>query len=73
MTTIDIRKDSVEHIDEIVFYENCALTPDNGTVDIKCKQGYYTQGSFYCVECKEEAEDLIKALQKALELGWFDD
>ena len=72
LTTIDIRKDSVETIDKIVFYDNCALTLDDDTVDIKCEQGY-TQGSYYCVEFKDEAENLIKALQKALELGWFDD
>ena len=72
MTTIDIRKDSVETIDEIVFYDNCTLTQDDGAVGIKCDCGTM-RGSYYCVEFKDEAENLIKALQKALELGWFDD
>ena len=73
MTTIDIRKVDQETITEIVFYDDCGLTKnDDNNVDIKYESGVM-RGSCYCVECKEEAENLIKAIQKALELGWFDD
>ena len=72
MTTIDIRKGDQETITEIVFHDDCSLTKNVNTADIKCGEGV-GYAAHYSIEYKEEAENLIKALQKALELGWFDD
>ena len=73
MSTIDIRKYEPPEIDRIVFAENkdsvyttiaYELTKEHKRINIVDGDAYVI------VTSKEHAENLIKALNKAIELGW---
>lgn len=78
MATIDVRDEVEEVVDTIVFAEThgstagendvplaYCLTHDKGTVIIRDTMEYVL------VNDKERALHLIKALNKAIELGWL--
>ena len=75
MATIDIRNDVVQDIDKIVFSEDCndcgdtianALKRFNEFVEITDDSGAYVW-----VDSIAHANNLIKALNKAIALGWL--
>lgn len=74
MTTIDIRNVCEQQIEEIQFadegdYYNVQFLireDENNNVTIKANHA-----EPLVIESKEDAENLIKALQKAMELGWW--
>lgn len=72
MKTIDIREDNESPVKRIVFasYAGIDCVIDKDDLCIKALHGG-EEDQYYEVESAEEAENLIKALQKALELGWF--
>lgn len=71
MATIDIRKQKESIIDTIMFADETALA---ATQLVKAT-GYAFLSSEYCkandIATKQDAQNLIKALQKAIELGWW--
>lgn len=75
MKTIDIRECDEEPVERIVFAKEglreCCIDKD----DLGVKEYIIGQDGepLQCFEIDslEEAENLIKALQKASELGWF--
>lgn len=71
MTTIDIRKQKEPIVDAIIFADTAAfaatkLVKARGYVFLASK---YTEASD--IATKQDAHNLIKALQKAIELGWW--
>lgn len=70
MATIDIRKEQDSEIDLIKF------SSDNLFQSItKGRYGVYFCDSdgdaVGCIDAEEDAKNLIKALEKAIELGWW--
>ena len=70
MTSIDIRGEVKDFVDQIYFsdkrYSSAYLiskTSAGVSIDTAIKSVY--------VETKEDAQNLIKALGKAIELGWW--
>jgi len=70
---IDVREDKELEITEIVFADkfeyniNAIYLPGSGKVRVS---NSYSTGSM--IGSKEDALNLIKALNKAIDLGWFD-
>lgn len=71
MSTFDIRDESIE---EIVFAED--MHPMTGQQAYALSLGRFNTSSFIVIEgegvinSKEDALNLIKAINKAIELGW---
>lgn len=70
----DVREDKYEEITEIVFANEhndngtsqaCSVLKENGYVEI------HDNLEFVIVDSKEHAKNLIKALEKAISLGWL--
>lgn len=74
MATIDIRKQEGQVVTEIVFSDNnhnaCTLKNAWNTVAIESKNGHCAVR--LVITNKEDAENLILALKKSIELGWFE-
>lgn len=76
MSTIDIRNTGESPVNEIIF----ASDGYNYTVATTLKHGggdhFYIydedESDSVIIESKEQAENLIKALQKAVELNWVE-
>lgn len=81
MNIIDVRKDEQDPVSIITFAEGGAYS---SAVEVNCvggcvfinSAGEVTAGrggdNEYCeIDTKEDALHLIKALEKALELGWW--
>lgn len=69
MTSIDIRKEQVDDIDEIIFADNdayCLIRTGGDIIDI-----YDISEDYVQIVSKEHALNLIKALEKAIELEWL--
>ena len=72
MSTIDIRDASLSNIDTIIVSERSI----NGiNVAYKISNNYnriniHDEDEFVCIVNKEHAENMIKAIQKAVQLGW---
>jgi hypothetical protein len=71
MAKIDIRTDEDETIDEIVYSERHSLRKTEGYVRIKwtCDDTDYDSIQ---IETAHTARYLIKALEKAIEMEWWD-
>lgn len=73
MATIDIRDGLEVEIDTIKFsdkenYEDAAFLKKGSFVSVEAAEsGDWT----YCIATETDAQNLIKALQKAIELGWW--
>jgi hypothetical protein len=73
MATIDIRDEMDAEIDVIKFsdkenHEDLCLLKKTSFVSIEVAE---SGGWTYCIDTETDAENLIKALQKAIELGWW--
>ena len=74
MSTFDVRNTTDTEVIKIIFsditsYCGCSLIKDSeGDVMLA---DYEDEVASY-IATKQDAENLIKALQKAIELGWFD-
>lgn len=73
MKTLDIREHDDKPVERIVFSEHgrgdvCVFDKDNLSIKWLVDD---EEEEVYSVDSAEEAENLIKALHKALELGWF--
>lgn len=67
---IDIRKECMSEIDKIIFAE--FIKNSNAMILRKVKSIWITsETSEVSIASKEDAENLIKALQKAIELNWW--
>lgn len=81
MSTIDIRNDKVSNVTEIRFSDDIVNTTTVASTLSKDKDGevlikdrcfdFYEGLGYLCIANKEHATDLIKALEKAVELGWL--
>lgn len=77
MSVFDVTKDDVQEIDEIQWCEfedwniikRKGISSEVAFKDIKITQNSYDRS---LVTNKEQAENLIKALQKAIELDWLE-
>ena len=71
MSVFDVTKDSTQEIEEISW---CVSAEWNIIQDdrygISFRDISLGLGNYSLVSDKEQAENLIKALQKAIELGW---
>lgn len=71
MSVFDVTKDSTQEIEEISW---CVSAEWNIIQDdhygISFRDISLGLGNYRLVSDKEQAENLIKALQKAIELGW---
>ena len=77
MSTYDVRSNNEEVIDEIVFAEDCAWEGGWQACSITCNtlKKYILvsdPGESLVINSKEHALNLIKALNKAIELGWIE-
>lgn len=76
MSTIDIRSPEPAEITQISFAEEFGTTNDHiGNKVKKCrfnKLEIHDNLDHVVIPTKTDAENLILALQKAIELGWFD-
>lgn len=80
MATIDVREAGVATVDKIMFYGDCfeesaaALEIDRCEVHTGCVAitASDEEMGVLALENKEHALNLIKAIHKALELGWFE-
>lgn len=72
MSMIDIRDDVVS---KILVTDSLSLTPkDLAWVSIKKGITIQDSGNMKVILCgKAQVQDMIKALQKAIELGWVDE
>lgn len=69
---IDIRKEDIQEIDKIIFAE--FIKNDNAMVLKKVKKVWIlSEMNEVSIESKQDAQNLIKALQKAIELNWWQD
>lgn len=72
MARIDIRNESQEEVNEIVFADfnssnyACIITNSGSNTFIE------GEDSSVVIPSKEHAQNLIKSLNKAIELGWFE-
>lgn len=77
MSVFDVTKDKVQEIEEIQWCEfedwniikRKGISSEVAFKDIKITQNSYDRS---LVTNKEQAENLIKALQKAIELDWLE-
>ena len=77
MSVFDVTKDNVQEIEEIQWCEfedwniikRKGISSEVAFKDIKITQNSYDRS---LVANKEQAENLIKALQKAIELDWLE-
>lgn len=71
MSVIDIRKDAIISIRAIKFAE----VSDDGAYQISKFEDVCIEDEATCltIKTKEDAENLIKALQKAIELNWWEE
>lgn len=75
MSTIDIRKEESNAITDIricgafLDKKTCQMISENDKVTIN--DGYLSSGLE--ILDKEHAQNLIKGIQKAIDLGWFDE
>lgn len=74
MLTFDVRNTTDTEVIKIVFANatldyGCSLIKESegGVALVDCEDDFAS-----CVATKQDAENLIKALQKAIKLGWFD-
>ena len=77
MSVFDVTKDSVQEIEEIQWceFEDWNIIKLKGiSSEVAFKGIKITQNSYdrSLVTNKEQAENLIKALQKAIELDWLE-
>ena len=77
MSVFDVTKDDVQEIDEIQWceFEDWNIIKRKGiSSEVAFKGIKITQNSYdrNLVTNKEQAENLIKALQKAIELDWLE-
>jgi len=73
----DVRNDGAGEVDEVVFadgkaadgsYQAHRIEPHTKGRDVKVFDG---SGDYVYVNSEDHARDLIKALNKAIELGWL--
>lgn len=69
----DVRTQSDQEIDKIVFAERSesSTTIAHRIERTLSRIGIYDGAGFVLVNDKEHAENLIKALRKAVDLGWI--
>ena len=70
MPTFDVRCDNIEEISDIRFSDDnwfCSVSKDDSGVYFADREGDRVTD----IDTKQAVENLIKALQKAIELGWF--
>lgn len=68
MSSFDVRQGEVEQIDYIVYSDDCAIIlNEHGRPYIKSDD----HGDIVTIGSQQEALNLIKAIKKALELGWW--
>lgn len=77
MSTYDVRSNNEEVIDEIVFAEGCDEHESWQAYSITCNSirkyiAVSDPGESVIINSKEHALNLIKALNKAIELGWIE-
>ena len=77
MSVFDVTKDKVQEIEEIQWceFEDWNIIKRKGiSSEVAFKGIKITQNSYdrSLVTDKEQAENLIKALKKAIELGWLE-
>lgn len=70
MSVFDVTKDTIQKIDEIQWNDNSQWNLVIRQSHIHFKGLSIGEMTWPLVSTKVEAEDLIKALQKAIELGW---
>lgn len=74
MTTFDVRNTTNNEVTKIIFADanagyGCGLVVDwEGNVTLVD----YEEDGASTIATKQDAENLIKALQKTIDLGWFD-
>ena len=73
MSTFDVRNTKDNEVVKITFADKtagygCSLVKESegGVALVDCEDNFASY-----VATKQDAENLIKALQKAIELGWF--
>ena len=74
MSTIDIRNGKQCEITEIIFWDHDIAKTTPAThlkVDNDHEVAIHDEEDFVFIVSQEHAENLIKSLQKAIELGWF--
>jgi hypothetical protein len=73
----DVRNEGEEKIDQLVFadgkapdgsYQASRIEPHTEGADVKLYDG---SGDYVYVNSAEHARNLVKALNKAIELGWL--
>ena len=77
MSTYDVRSNNEETINKIVFAEGCDEQESWQACSITCNtlKKYILvsdPGESLVINSKEHALNLIKALNKAIELGWIE-
>lgn len=75
MASIDIRAAAKEDITEIVFADDLSREDCVQAYQIYRQLGYITINDIndcLIINSKEHAQNLIKALEKAIELGWVE-
>jgi hypothetical protein len=80
MATIDIRNEQLGKIDKIVFANDSGLSESNWAVNLSLIEGDNHFRGYIRISAeadnnsvglrRADVENLIKALQKAVELGW---
>jgi hypothetical protein len=80
MATIDIRNEQLGKVNKIVFANDSGLSGSNWAVDLSLIEGDNFFRSYIRISVesdnnsvglrRDDVENLIKALQKAVELGW---
>ena len=71
---IDIREYDNSLIEEILFAEKEEARPEIATILLHSGEGkvyIVSQQAYVAVLTKQDVKNLIKALNKAIELGWF--
>jgi hypothetical protein len=71
----DVREDKYEEITEIVFANEHNDEGTSQAYSVHKESGYveiHDNLEFVIVDSKEHAQNLIKALEKAISLGWLE-
>lgn len=75
MGTLDIREISHDEIDTIRVHDKnrCYISAELISLEGSTVKLFDSDGSDrLCIHDQEHAENLIKGIQKAIDLGWFD-
>lgn len=74
MSVIDVREDDNRVVDTVVFANSHCSEGDGQAYRIENCHGYVflaDPDDMLVINSKQHAQDLIKALNKAIELGWL--